>query len=420
MLAAAETAVSNHEYRRANDDLAHLLALLDEHPQDTLAYRQLLTDVLVRYGEICAVLGEINEGMALLQRAKETAVTQKQFHRIASTIGNVSIRLGNTEVALAHHQEALRIAELEANKAWIAIAASNISSSYKHNGDTDNAIIFAETAVSLYEQLGDVDGQVNALIRVGLIYEFLGQFDKDISALRKAEQLAREHHIPQNLAVVLNNLGEGYRHLYAVDDAFVCHEEGLAIARSLYTHETEIDLHRNLGVDLIMMGNADDGVTHLWYALLRSRKLGMVDTMQQALFSLALAELNADDQEMARQHIAELTRLADQSDRLTYRADALYALGLYHQKMSDFKRAHKLLKRVCALTYKTGRSERLWQAHAALARLVVDGGRTAVHNRIAAKIIHQIADPIEDERLQQLFLNAEPIRAVLDAIPPAK
>ena len=324
--------------------------------------------------------------------------------------------MGNIDDALISHQKALHIAQSQNNQAWLATANSNISSSYKHSGDIDRAIRSGKTAVELYKQLGDAKGQVHTLIRLGLIYEFLGQFDKTITSLREAEQLARKHNIQQNLAVILNNLGECYQHLYAIDDALVCHKEGLKIARSLHIHEAEIDLRRNLGIDLIASGNADEGVTHLWYALMRSRKIGMMDTRQQVLFSLALTELEADDQELARQHITELMALADESERITHRADALYALGLYHQKMSDFKIAWELLNKVCLLTNETRRSERLWQAHAALAALADDDHVAATHNRIAAETIHQIADPIENVRLRETFLTAEPIRAVLDRV----
>ena len=409
----AKTAVSDHEYRRAADVYEELLPLL-ESQGDSPVHRELLADTLIGCGQVRGILGGLNRALVLLQRGKETAVTQDQLYRAASLIGNTHIHLGNAVDALESHLEALQIAQSQGKRRWIASANSNISSSYKHSGDIDNAILSVKTAVVLYEQLDDAEGQVRSLIRLGLIYEFLGQFDKNIVALRKAERLARQHNIQQNLAVILNNLGECYQHLYAMEDALACHQEGLEIARSLHIHAVEIDLRRNIGIDLIGLGDADDGVTYLWQALMRSRKMGLMDTVHQVLFSLALTELNADDQEMARQHIMELSTLADKSDRVSYRADALYALGLYHQKMSDFGTARELLNKVCLLTNETRRSERLWQAHAALAALADDDYIAAVHNRIAAETIRQIADPIEDARLREIFLAAKPIRAVLD------
>jgi len=413
MLVVAETAVSNHDYRHAADVYEELLALL-EGVTDPSVYQEILADTLIGCAHVRAILGGLSESLRLLRRGEETAVTQDQSFRAASLIGNIYVRMGNIDDALISHQKALHIAQSQNNQAWLATANSNISSSYKYSGDIDSAIRSAKTAVNLYKQIGDTNGQVNTLIRLGLIYEFLGQFDKTIISLRNAERLARKRNIQQNLAVILNNLGECYQHLYAIDDALACHKEGLEIARLLHIHEVEIDLRRNLGVDLIASGNADEGATHLWYALMRSRKMGMMDTVQQVLFSLALTELDADDQELARKHITELTTLADESERVTHRADALYALGLYHQKMSDFKAARELMNKVCLLTNETRRSERLWQAHAALAALADDDHIATIHNRIAAETIRQIADPIEDARLREIFLTAEPIRTVLD------
>lgn len=411
MLAIAETSATNHEYRHAADLYEELLSLLDEH-EEFSAYYEILADALINYGHVQVILGGLSEALLLLQRGKKTAVTQYQSFRATSRIGNIHIRMGNIKDAVRSYQEALQIAESQGNLEWLASANSNISSSYKYTG-IDNAITSAQTAVDLYQQLGDTDGQVQALIRLGLIYDFLGQFDKTIVALQKAEQLAREHNIQQKLAVILNNLGECYQHLYAMEDALICHQEGLDIAHALHLREVEIDLHRNFGVDLIALGDADNGATHLWNALVHSRKTEMVDTTQQTLFSLALTELDTNDQEMARQHIMELSALADESERTTYRADALYALGLYHQKMSEFTAAKEALTKVCVLADETGRSARLWQAHAALATLADNHAMATIHNRIAAETIRQIATPIEDKRLQEIFLNAEPIQTIL-------
>ena len=415
MLATAKTAVSDHKYHRAADVYKELLPLLDNQTE-TMESRKMLTDVLTSYGSVCRLLGELDNAVSLWKRAEKTAVNEGQEFRIFICTGAIYIRMGKAQEALTYHQRALEIARAHDNRTWLAIANSNIISSYKHNGDIDNAILSAETAVAIYEQLGDVDGQVQTFVRLALIYDFLGQFDKNIITLRKAEQLARKHNIQRNLTVILNNLGECYRYLYAMEDALACHQEGLEIASTLHLQAVAIDLTRNLGVDLIALDNAEQGITYLWSAIMQSRQKEMVDVMQQSLFSLSLAEITDGDQEMARQHIAELSALADKIDCTTYRADALYALGLYHQKMSDFKMAYKLLNEVCLLTSETRRSVRLWQAHAALASLAEDDNLAAIHNRIAAETIRQIADPIEDERLRETFLNAEPIRAVLDKV----
>jgi hypothetical protein len=64
----------------------------------------------------------------------------------------------------------------------------------------------------------------------------------------------------------------------------------------------------------------------------------------------------------------------------------------------------------------TGQRWVLWQVHAAQGELADNKALTAVHNQIAAEILHQIAAPITDDVLRQTFLNAPQVKRVLDTV----
>ena len=59
----------------------------------------------------------------------------------------------------------------------------------------------------------------------------------------------------------------------------------------------------------------------------------------------------------------------------------------------------------------------LWQLHAALAEIAKQPNLAAVHYRIAAEVIQQIAEPFTDEALKSGFLEAELVTAVLSHLP---
>jgi hypothetical protein len=78
--------------------------------------------------------------------------------------------------------------------------------------------------------------------------------------------------------------------------------------------------------------------------------------------------------------------------------------------------AQQFWQQALFLAHETGRRMLLWQVHAALAEIAPSPALGTVHNRIAGEIIEQILHPIKDETLRQTFLQADPVRAVLERL----
>ncbi len=97
-------------------------------------------------------------------------------------------------------------------------------------------------------------------------------------------------------------------------------------------------------------------------------------------------------------------------------AEALHVLGLLKKERGDVLAAQGLWQEASFLAHETGRRMLLWRLHAELASLASNPQLASVHNRIAAEIIQQIAQPIEDVRLREQFLAARPVRDVLDKL----
>jgi hypothetical protein len=55
----------------------------------------------------------------------------------------------------------------------------------------------------------------------------------------------------------------------------------------------------------------------------------------------------------------------------------------------------------------------LWKLHAAMSHMVDNPAIAAVHMQIAADFIRQTAEPLQDPKLKESFLNAPPVIAVL-------
>lgn len=133
----------------------------------------------------------------------------------------------------------------------------------------------------------------------------------------------------------------------------------------------------------------------------------------QTLYSLVVTELQQDHIGTAESYADQLFDLANRKDSERYRARARYVLGLVKQKQGDSNAAAEQWQQALFLAHQTHQQMLLWQIHASLAEASPIPGLGAVHLRIAAEIIQQIAQPIKDEALKQKFLSSSPVASVL-------
>jgi hypothetical protein len=91
-------------------------------------------------------------------------------------------------------------------------------------------------------------------------------------------------------------------------------------------------------------------------------------------------------------------------------------LGLYHRQTGDSDSAEQMWQQTLFLAHEVNNRNLLWKTHAALAHNATLFELAQVHRRIAVEIIRQIAEPISDAALQQKFLSAPPIKAVLNGV----
>jgi hypothetical protein len=103
-----------------------------------------------------------------------------------------------------------------------------------------------------------------------------------------------------------------------------------------------------------------------------------------------------------------------------HQANGLYSMGRYEQLAGNLSTAEELWQRAIFLAHETENRVLLWQLHAALAQIAQQPNLASVHNRIAAEVIQQIAEPFTDESLKTGFLGAEPVTAILNQLPKEK
>ena len=293
-----------------------------------------------------------------------------------------------------------------------AHAHSGIGSAYRGLGRIEESVPHMARALFLFEQLGDKQEQAWVGNQLGISYARLGKVDKAITIFKQALELAREIGVRET-AVILSNLGEAYQVLYDMQQAFIHHQEAVAIYDSVDLPSGSADLYRNLGVDLYYLGQVEEGMKYLRKALQISEHVGRPNLHMQALYSLALAEIDQGREELAQIHSLNLKALTEKGEAAGHLAKALHIEGLCAKLAGEFVRARQAWQQATILAHETGQQMLIWQLHAAQATIADSEELAAIHLRIAAEIIEQIIYPIEDEKLRQKFLAAAPVHAVL-------
>lgn len=371
-------------------------------------------------GRLLNFVGEEEEALASYEHYHLEAAPGRSAIEALVLLGNQRCYMGQYQRAVETLHEALQLAEGLNYTAGRAKGYGGLGLVHVYLGRPEEALAYLTKSIALLEQLGDTVEQARMWNRIGVTHMRLGQVDKAVVALQEASALARQKAKEDSLAFeltihVLNNLGECFQYLFDMDQALVYHYEGLAMAAGKVFY-LEADLCRNIGVELCYLDRLAEGIEYLHRSLKLAHDINQYNIAMQALFSLALAEIQQGDLESGYEHGRQLKEKAEQSNARGDLADALYAQGLYYRLRGAGEVAQQLWQQALFLAHETARRMLLWQIHAELARVAANRELAGVHNRIAAEIIQQIAYPIQDKTLREKFLQATPVVAILQQL----
>jgi tetratricopeptide (TPR) repeat protein len=408
----------NQQYRRAIDWYTDLLSVTDPHLDDPEVKEMRLTALRER-ARLLHMVGEREAALACYEQYYLEAGTSHHAVEALVLIGTQCAHMGRHQQALAAQKEALQLAEALNYTAGRASAFGGMGVTLYYMERMEEALSMMQKALAINIQLENQFAQARNWNNIGIAHIHNGEIDKAIQAFEESLQLVGQMGEQDSNLVMLavnihSNLGECFQYLFDMEQALVYHQEGLAlVAQKNLSSSISTDLMRNMGVDLVHLGRAQEGIDYLRRALAACDETNQPDVQHQTLYSLSKAELEHGNLEEARRHAEQLRTLAEARGARGYQAQALHALGLYQQKIGKTAVAEQLWQQALFLAHETGQRVLLWRLHAALADIATPALR-GVHSSIAADVIQQIAFPIVDETLRAKFLNAPPVRRILE------
>ncbi|MEO6681730.1 MAG: tetratricopeptide repeat protein, partial [Ginsengibacter sp.] len=272
-----------------------------------------------------AVLLYINLGEQFESNEPETA---KNYYRKAGELSNVlkytagkfKFISGYTYVlnmqglydsSLLLNLQGVEIARRAKDSLNLAKALFNSGTSYRLNGDYENAIKFYDEGKRIFIRFGDEETEMKANDILQTLYFDMKQFKKGIEYGEKAVTGFRSKNDLPWLGSALNNLGMNYSSIKEFNKAKQLFEEALQIGDRISDKNMVASQNLNLGDIFIQKGEYDKMKPYMEKALLLARELGLHESEVIALKGLSYYYHNSGQYEVSK-------NLANEALAITY------------------------------------------------------------------------------------------------------
>lgn len=402
------TATREQDYLRAikyYSDVLEFNTITDVFRARTLEYRGLchwlLSDFDAAENDYCDSL-DASEDLDQIARARVR-------------LGELTDYRGEYVKAEPIYRQALQEATTAQNLLVIGRARRGLGIMHRRQGNTDKAISHLTQALAAFRQMGEAREQARVLTSLGRTRQARGEYQYALSSHVEALRIFESLNDRWRMVQALNDIGESHQALYDIGTARANHEHALKLANECGAELLKPEIKRNLGIDLVEMGQFDQGMYYLRAALDGAREIGNREQEALTLYNLARALLRQSQLELAEQFVRMLNNVAEELDADRYRALAAFARGelLYYQGNQAAAAAELNMAMLAAQT-SVDRGV-LWKLHATMSHVVDNPEIAAVHRTIAAEFIRQTAEPLQDVDLKRKFVYAPPVLAVLDA-----
>lgn len=336
-----------------------------------------------------------------------------QIARARVRLADVADSYGHFDQALALYEQGLKEAIAANDFLAIGRAHRGVGIVNRRQGDVQKSLNHLTQALAIFRQLGNAREQARALTSLGLTHHARGEYQQAISTHDEARRIFESLHDRWRVILSLNSIGECHQSLYDIETAYQYHRRALQLAQEYKANSIHPDILRNLGVDLMELGQMEEAIGYLEQALQDARRLDKKEQEALVLYFLARAYIRQWKLEAAEAAVQTLSDLMAslKSDRFRaytsfVRGELLFARGKKAEALPYLQSA--TLEAQTALDRGS-----LWKLHAAISHMVENPAIAKVHLRIAADFIRQTAEPLQDPRLKEAFVNAAPVMAVL-------
>jgi tetratricopeptide (TPR) repeat protein len=182
-------------------------------------------------GNTLAVLGLEDLGLGLACGVQEKDPKTAQW--ILDLFGMSHYTSSNYGRARELFERRRAMAEVQGDRAGVAMACGNLGNIYDMLGDHEHAINMQEQARAMFQELGDRSGVAGACGNLGCYYENLGEYKRALVLHEQHWTMAEALGDDVGMSTACTNLGNCYLHMGKYARAIELHEQKMTFAVGL-------------------------------------------------------------------------------------------------------------------------------------------------------------------------------------------
>jgi tetratricopeptide (TPR) repeat protein len=312
---------------------------------------------LANLGSAYIDLGETDEAIACHEQALDIARDigeQVGECGILSNLGIVYDSLGNVEKAISYYEQALDITQEIDEPKIEGSPLGNLGNAYFSLGRIEKAIVCYEQALEKSRQAGMLREEGIWLGNLGNTHRVLGDLQKAISYLEQALAIAREIEDRRMEGLSLSNLGDTYVNLGEIHKSVDYYEQALAIGRKINDRRINALILGNLGNSHFVLGKLQEAIDHLEQALVLTRETGNLRGEGIQLGNLGLVYASRGQVQKSIDYFEQARDIAHETGDRRSEAASLGNLGNAYRRLGKMSEAINYTERALAIAREIG------------------------------------------------------------------
>jgi DNA-binding SARP family transcriptional activator/predicted ATPase len=224
--------------------------------------------------------------------------------------GELANRLGDRDLAIAMHQQAMELGRLIGEPHLLARSLMNFAYDQLIHWNWENGARLMEESTRWYRSIGDLGSQANAELHLAISWGWIGRpidaCEGLVSALENLHQLGDRYYI----AYGTGGLGVVQMHAGKYAQAEITLRKALELTRQGGFRREETFGYAMSGCLAIVMGDSANTLANLENSVAGFRQMGFAGELGMAIAGLALAQHAAEQCERAWVSLREALRLA--------------------------------------------------------------------------------------------------------------
>ena len=317
----------------ANNEAASHFKTALELAQEKNSKPEIRIRILEELGDVEELLGEHEscleswtEVLRLLDPSQERNKAARIHRKIAKVLWS---KLGCTEKAEKHHEQALKIIEIEPESIELSSLTADMARMHFRAGDLNKAAPLAQKALETSIRMNDCDAISSSYITLGALFYLQGNSDKATNYLEEALKISLNQGCLENAVYAYDNLGFILQRTNEKEKRLDYYQRGLDLAKKIGAISAQSWIGNNLSDMLIGMGNVSDALQMKEEALAIDRKTGNLVNL-----TLTLAALGNLYQILGNWKECEKT--LDEAADLSHRISDIPAYGFTQLALASF------------------------------------------------------------------------------------